>query len=300
MPKSHNASEPVDRPLRHAGPAPLTIAVLLNGKGPFHLVVDTGATLTVVSPDVAEELGLEPFDQVVRRGAGGTVTIDLARVDTVRSGNVERTDAVIGISRQATRLCKTAAGNIGFDILQHFVLRFDVPRRRAALLAETPVDTVSAPLPFRIGEGGKSLILLPATLDEQGPFQFALDTGAMATCIAPSLAEQLDLVSVGGSAVQAIGVGGPVDAAFASRPVTLTIGNRTRSGVHPIIIDIFGPMPARDDADIFDPKPTRDDTGSSGPVMGGDGPHIVGLIGADVLRSSVLIVDYPHRRLWID
>ena len=304
MSEGRNAGEPVARRVVRAGPAPTIIDVRLNGQGPYRLVVDTGATVTVVSPDVAEELGLEPFDRIKRRGAGGEVVIDLAKIETVRIGDAEREDDVIGISQEGTRLCRDhAVGNIGYDILQHFILRVDARSMQASLLTEQPTDMVSDAVPFRIGRRGKSLILLPATLDDRGPFPFALDTGAMATCISPALAAELSLTSGDGPAVKAVGIGGPVNASFASRSVSLGFGNAIRPGIRPLIIDIFGPETKRDVADIFG-RETKEDVAAidEGGTATDDSEvaNHVGLIGADALQGITLTVDYPNRQLWVD
>jgi len=289
MSEERSAGEPTARRLVRAGPAPTTLDVQLNGRGPYRLVVDTGASLTIVSPDVAEELGLEPFDQVKRHGAGGEVAIDLARIDSVRIGDVERTDDVIGISETGTRLCRDhAVGNVGYDILRHFVLRVEAGSGQAWLLKRRPSVVASSGVPFQVGQRGKRLILLPATLDGRGPFPFALDTGAMATCIAPSLAAELGLGSGDGQAVKAVGIGGPVDASFASRWISLGFGNTVRPGIRPLIIDIFGSCMTQDITD----------TDRSGTEQ--DVADIVGLIGADALRGTLLTIDYPNRQLWID
>ncbi|MXO90685.1 retropepsin-like aspartic protease family protein [Pontixanthobacter aquaemixtae] len=71
----------------------------VNGE-PVEFMIDTGATLTAVSTDVAQRTGLEP-----RRGglpvqlstANGTISAQLATVDEIRFGNVAARglDAVI-------------------------------------------------------------------------------------------------------------------------------------------------------------------------------------------------------------
>jgi predicted aspartyl protease len=49
----------------------------------------------------------------------------------------------------------------------------------------------ASPILFRIATPSKPLILVPVFVDQQGPFQFALDTGAASTMLAPELARQL-------------------------------------------------------------------------------------------------------------
>jgi aspartyl protease family protein len=75
------------------------IDATVNGtRAPF--LVDTGATLTAVSPGLAERAGLKPRTGGVPvriSTANGTVTADLTTIDTLRFGNVKAggLDAVI-------------------------------------------------------------------------------------------------------------------------------------------------------------------------------------------------------------
>jgi Aspartyl protease len=57
------------------------------------------------------------------------------------------------------------------------------------------------------GGGGTAMVLVPLTIGGEGPYDFALDTGAGITLIDTQLANQLDL-SVTGDPQQVTGVGG--------------------------------------------------------------------------------------------
>lgn len=70
------------------------ITARLNGV-PQRLLVDTGATLTALSPDLAAEAGVEPLamrEPVLLRTANGTVSARLASVKELRFGNVVARD----------------------------------------------------------------------------------------------------------------------------------------------------------------------------------------------------------------
>ncbi|WP_022683643.1 retroviral-like aspartic protease family protein [Sphingobium bisphenolivorans] len=62
----------------------LTIAVHIDGRGPWNFVVDTGSQRTVISRDLAERLGLPPRRQVVvvsMTGRSATQTVAVPRLD---------------------------------------------------------------------------------------------------------------------------------------------------------------------------------------------------------------------------
>jgi hypothetical protein len=71
--------------------------------------------------------------------------------------------------------------------------------------------TNEVPLTIVSGPGGAVLALVPVYINGQGPFGFALDTGASMTVVDSSVVKQLNLPVVG-SAGEATGVGGMVTA----------------------------------------------------------------------------------------
>ncbi|NJD30811.1 MAG: hypothetical protein FIB04_02870 [Gammaproteobacteria bacterium] len=63
--------------------------VLINGKGPYRLVLDTGATRSAITRAVAEDLGVPIRTGAVRlRGATGTAVADAVHVDTIGVGDL--------------------------------------------------------------------------------------------------------------------------------------------------------------------------------------------------------------------
>ena len=64
--------------------------VLINGQGPFRLVLDTGATHSAVTAKVAEALGLPPQypGTITLRGATGTVKVPAIPIETLEVGEL--------------------------------------------------------------------------------------------------------------------------------------------------------------------------------------------------------------------
>ena len=67
------------------------VPVYLNGKGPFRLVLDSGATRSAVVASVAERLGLDTSKspQVRLRGVTGTSIVPTIKVDTLIVGDLQ-------------------------------------------------------------------------------------------------------------------------------------------------------------------------------------------------------------------
>jgi predicted aspartyl protease len=63
--------------------------VYLNGKGPYRLVLDTGASHSAVIADVAADLGLPPGGAMLLHGVTGSATVPFVTVDTFVVGDME-------------------------------------------------------------------------------------------------------------------------------------------------------------------------------------------------------------------
>jgi hypothetical protein len=66
--------------------APATV----NGRGPFRLVLATGASHSALTPHLADQLGLkaDPADSVILRGATGSASVPMVPVETVEVGDL--------------------------------------------------------------------------------------------------------------------------------------------------------------------------------------------------------------------
>jgi aspartyl protease family protein len=74
----------------------------LNGQ-PVRFLIDSGATVTTISRETAERVGIEPGGRAVRVDtANGNVLVDRARADTLKLGPIERSDIGVAIARGDT------------------------------------------------------------------------------------------------------------------------------------------------------------------------------------------------------
>ena len=73
--------------------------VWINGSGPFRLVLDTGATRSGVTTNVAERLGvrLDQSPPVLLRGVTGTAIVPTIRVDSFTVGDLTLSPAILPI-----------------------------------------------------------------------------------------------------------------------------------------------------------------------------------------------------------
>ncbi len=101
----------------------MTAPVMVNGRGPYNFVVDTGTNRTVVSTELAAELGLEPGLTAVVHGIGGLINTRTVKVDSLKIG--ERQARKLQLPSMPARTLG-GAGLLGVDGLknQRVVLDF--------------------------------------------------------------------------------------------------------------------------------------------------------------------------------
>jgi len=93
----------------------------------------------------------------------------------------------------------------------------------------------SAKVKFRLAGGAQPLILLPVRVNDQGPFDFILDTGAGTSLLTPELAKQLNVKIVGSKEGQS--AGGSVAVSLAKAD-SLAVGDARIDDVDLGIVDL--------------------------------------------------------------
>jgi predicted aspartyl protease len=111
----------------------MTVAVFINGKGPFQFVVDTGANRTVLSSALATRLMLPPGQRVQLHDIAGVGGADTALIGRLRVGNrdIENIVAPLLLAENMG-----ADGILGIDGLARQMVDFDFPRARMTI---TPI-----------------------------------------------------------------------------------------------------------------------------------------------------------------
>lgn len=69
----------------------IVVPVTINGQGPFRLIVDTGASYSTVSPELAKTLGLEASDEYpfIVNGVTGSVRAPSVPIERLDAGDVQ-------------------------------------------------------------------------------------------------------------------------------------------------------------------------------------------------------------------
>mgnify|MGYP005816080433 CR=1 FL=1 len=106
--------------------------VMINGRGPFHLIVDTGANSTTFSESLAERLGIDADAKVMMNGVTGRALVPVASVDRVESGALVFTNQQVPIV--STDVLADADGILGVAALSDRQLIVDFRRNRVSLV----------------------------------------------------------------------------------------------------------------------------------------------------------------------
>jgi predicted aspartyl protease len=133
----------------------------VNDSESLPLILDTGASTSVVNQRLVEELGLNIEGEVEATTGGGTVKASFVRGVTLSIPGVEVpnvTLAAIPLSGFEAGLGQPVGGIIGYDIFKLYVVEIDFASR---------VVRLYEPLGYRYSGKGQAL---PITIEEQIPF----------------------------------------------------------------------------------------------------------------------------------
>lgn len=160
---------------RNDGAMRMTVPVTIEGRGPYHFVVDTGADRTVVSQELAAQLSLRPGESVTIHsmsgvGSASTVTVPSLTVagQTTRDINAPALEAAYLGSH----------GLLGIDSLKGRRVVMDFAKRTMTVLkagekeAYDP-DTIVVTAKSKFGQ----LVLVDADVDGT-PITVIIDSGA--------------------------------------------------------------------------------------------------------------------------
>lgn len=211
----------------------LTVEVMVNGKGPFPFLVDTGANGSVISSGLVDRLGLARRGAVEVHGLAGAQTVDTVKIDRLRVGQRTHSGMMMSVVAGADI---GAAGLLGLEWLGRNSLTLDYKARTMHVgLALAAPDAQTVVVKSHTKEGGLTLIdgVMPGAR-----LQAFLDSGSTITVGNMALfaaAKRNDAIVLSATDINLDSVTGQV---LEGRPATLkslTLGNMMLSNV-PLVI----------------------------------------------------------------
>lgn len=201
-PKAGDHSQPLEIKLEHdaLGKAP-TINVQIGGKT-YPFLFDTGGGITIISPDVAREIGCAPFGRLTAFNAGGT-RIDLKRCDAVElklGAFSTRVDAgVLEVMNFFGPDTPPIGGFVSLQTFEEQAITIDLTNNRVSIetaqsLAERIKGMKTLESRLSRGAGGAAIDIFVAANTPRGKLWLEVDTGNFgALQFSPHAQEQLGI-----------------------------------------------------------------------------------------------------------
>jgi len=150
--------------------------VFINGRGPFRMVLDTGASDSAITAPVATVLGLVPSSShlVLLQGVAGSAIVPTVQVDSLTVGDLDVTSATLPIVADALGGAEGVLGTAGFSDKR---IDIDFLHDRITIVRShgqhAPIGIITLPLE----RSGPGLLMVPGSV-AQVHVHAVIDTGA--------------------------------------------------------------------------------------------------------------------------
>jgi predicted aspartyl protease len=127
-------------PFRLAAPhKPLVVVTaIVNGRGPYAFALDTGASMTSLSPALADQLQIPSEGATTMTGGGGTLQATTGRIASLAIGGAVLQDLGVVVSDFLGTISAAAGmkldGVVGYNFLRRFRVTIDYPNARLCLV----------------------------------------------------------------------------------------------------------------------------------------------------------------------
>jgi len=202
----------------------IVVKVMIDGKGPFNAMIDTGTDPSAIDIETAKQIGIKLGSKAHKSSGGGSgVNLNYAckfttlGVGTVSATNIEA--AAIDLSKVSEKMDEHIDAILGYSFLNKRIVQFDYPNYIVRFLDRSAAisgDHSIASLPFRY----KDNVLIDGILVDGRSVTANLDTGSSGTFqISPKATNELGLAdnAARGKSNTSVGYNG----AFESRQGTV-------------------------------------------------------------------------------
>jgi len=250
-------------------------AVDINGKA-SRLLLDTGASGILITPQLAHLTGLKPLSDVPMSGFGDKpdTTAHIAYADSVKIGDMEFRSCPLYI---VDRLPSAVDGIIGTDVFANFLIELDFPTSTLQL-SQLPPRPGETSMKASLSSGGDAgaesetksaepatqtrpgsqyqdrylapemhsyvqafrighCLLIPTTIDERAQKLFLLDTGSFDNTISTAAAQEVTKVHRA-PRIEVKGLNGNVKKVYVAESATLDFGHLRQTVPNMVAIDM--------------------------------------------------------------
>jgi predicted aspartyl protease len=154
--------------------------VTINNHGPFDFLVDTGTNTTLLDPQLAAELGLQPKDRLQLASLSNSAGVPRYFLQKVNLGPaaLSNLEALAVPLTQLSALDHNIRGILGMNFLLHFSFRLDFDHSSIEIYSFPETARIPAGLrvPVQINES-RLLIAVASSAAPHGSWKLALDSG---------------------------------------------------------------------------------------------------------------------------
>jgi predicted aspartyl protease len=185
-------------PFKRGGQGGILVPVILNGAGPFQLLLDTGANHSSISEELAGALNAPPVARGVVSTPAGDRERLVVRVDRLRVGPIEVTVTATAVPSRDLLAAGDVAGVLGQDVLAGLRYTIDYHARRIVWDDRREHDAKAAVLPLAFRDG------LPVVDLPQGDSMLRLvaDSGAGGLVLFDGAGRDLPVMTPDGGVVR--------------------------------------------------------------------------------------------------
>jgi hypothetical protein len=252
--------------------------VLINGHGPYRMVVDTGGSITVALDEtVASEIGLKSIAKASIRGVSGKQETGQCLIDDLQIGTIKCGRVVTRTFDVHSAILNAADGIIGTGIFSQARMTLDFAGGQLVISPSSDRAAVGRAVELRLVSDAK--LMSPVTLQGQ-PAVALLDSGADAVALAPSRLKQLfpnrEVEEFGGGIPIGVGSGEGPQISLSSG-VRLEFAGRTFENYGGLGLDVLDNVLS--------------------PVLGVQTDILLGMPTFRTMKSCT--VDFPKCKMWI-
>jgi predicted aspartyl protease len=158
----------------------LVAGVTINDHGPFDFLVDTGTNTTLLDPQLAAELGVQPKDRLQLASLSNSAPVPRYFLQKVNLGPaaLSNLEAVAVPLTQLSALDHNIRGVLGMNFLLHFSFRLDFDHSSIEIYPFPEAARIPSGLrvPVQINES-RLLITVTSSAAPHGSWKLALDSG---------------------------------------------------------------------------------------------------------------------------
>ena len=162
----------------------LFVSVLINGQGPFRMLVDTGCTCSMISPEVAaavEARGVDTGDESDQalNGFGDAIALPRVLLDSITVGGVQFEGVMAGVvplEVQSKIDSRELDGLLGYTLFSDLYFALDYPGRKLILSQDWPLNLQPVRAELAVKEHS-DVPFVSVTLQRE-VFSVMVDTGA--------------------------------------------------------------------------------------------------------------------------